>query len=68
MVRCPLLNSNNVSIYIRTEHMGTGTLCREAEKSVHVPMCVNQVLNSYQCKIIPTGVYSGKGGKSYENS
>ena len=27
--------------------MGTGTLCREAEKSVPVPMWGNQVLNSY---------------------
>ena len=68
MVRCPVLNSNNVSIYIRTEHMGIGTLCHEADKSAPIPMCDDQVLNSYQCIIIKTGVYSGKGGKSYENS
>ncbi len=39
--------------------MGTGILCREADKSVPVPMCVTQVLISYD---MVHNSYQGKSG------
>ena len=35
-------------ILFGTEHMRTGNLCREADKSVPVPMCSAQIQNSYE--------------------
>ena len=35
-------------ILFGAEHIGTGNLCREADKSVPVPMCSAQIQNSYE--------------------
>ena len=48
--------TNESTNQYRSEHMGTGILCRETDTSVPVPMCVKFVLNKYLCHETDTNV------------